>query len=196
MAMQEADLIIALGSRFDDRVTLNISKFAHAAKAAAAEGHGGIVHFEIMPKNINKVVQATEAIEGDVSKNLAQLLLRVNVTRMTDRKEWVDNIKGWKEKWPMNAFEHTERPGMIKPQVLIEHLSNLTADRKRETIITTGVGQHQMWTTQHFRWCHPRTMITSGGLGTMGYGLPAATGAKVARPDALVIDIDGDASFK
>ncbi|KAI1127930.1 thiamine diphosphate-binding protein [Nemania abortiva] len=195
MAMQEADLIIALGSRFDDRVTLNVSKFAPAAKAAAAEGRGGIVHFEIMPKNINKVVQATEAIEGDVAKNLAQLLPSVNITTMEDRKEWFDKIKSWKEKWPMNDFERTERPGMIKPQVLIEQLSNLTAHRKHETIITTGVGQHQMWTAQHFRWRHPRTMITSGGLGTMGYGLPAAIGAKVARPDALVIDIDGDASF-
>ncbi|GAP86025.1 putative acetolactate synthase I II III large subunit [Rosellinia necatrix] len=195
MAMQEADLIIALGSRFDDRVTLNISKFAPAARAAAAEGRGGIVHFEIMPKNINKVVQATEAIEGDVAQNLRQLLPHVKITTMADRKEWFDKINSWKEKWPMNAFERTERPGMIKPQVLIEQLSNLTADRKHETIITTGVGQHQMWTAQHFRWRHPRTMITSGGLGTMGYGLPAAIGAKVARPDALVIDIDGDASF-
>jgi acetolactate synthase-1/2/3 large subunit len=195
MAMQEADLIIALGSRFDDRVTLNISKFAPAARAAAAKGCGGIVHFEIMPKNINKVVQATEAIEGDVAKNLEQLLPHVQTTSMADRKAWFDKINQWKEKWPMNAFERTERPGMIKPQVLIEQLSNLTADRKHETVITTGVGQHQMWTAQHFRWRHPRTMITSGGLGTMGYGLPAAIGAKVARPDALVIDIDGDASF-
>ncbi|KAJ2978955.1 hypothetical protein NUW58_g7331 [Xylaria curta] len=195
MAMQEADLIIALGSRFDDRVTLNISKFAPAAKAAVAEGRGGIVHFEIMPKNINEVVQATEAIEGDVAKNLAQLLPKVNATTMADRKEWFDKIKSWNEKWPMTDFERTERPGMIKPQVLIEQLSNLTAERKHETVITTGVGQHQMWTAQHFRWRHPRTMITSGGLGTMGYGLPAAIGAKVARPDALVIDIDGDASF-
>ncbi|KAI0911655.1 thiamine diphosphate-binding protein [Ustulina deusta] len=195
MAMQEADLIIALGSRFDDRVTLNVSKFAPAAKAAAAEGRGGIVHFEIMPKNINKVVQATEAIEGDVATNLAQLLPHVNITSMADRKEWFDKIKAWKEKWPMSDFERTERPGMIKPQIVIEQLSDLTANRKHETIITTGVGQHQMWTAQHFRWRHPRTMITSGGLGTMGYGLPAAIGAKVARPDALVVDIDGDASF-
>ncbi|KAI0184622.1 thiamine diphosphate-binding protein [Xylaria flabelliformis] len=195
MAMQEADLIITLGSRFDDRVTLNISKLAPAAPAAAAEGRGGIVHFKIMPKNINKMVQATEAIEGDVSKNLTQLLPHVNITTMKDREEWFDKIRSLKEKWPMNAFERTERPGMIKPQVLIEHLSNLTADRKRETIITTGVGQHQMWTAQHFRWRYPRTMISSGGLGTMGYGLPAAIGAKVVRSDALVIDIDGDASF-
>ncbi|KAI1496129.1 acetolactate synthase, partial [Biscogniauxia marginata] len=195
MAMQEADLIIALGARFDDRVTLNITKFAPAARAAAAEGRGGIVHFEIMPKNINKVVQATEAIEGDVAENLAQLLPSVNITTMADRKEWFDKIKQWKEKWPMSDFERTERAGLIKPQALIEELSNLTADRKQNTIIATGVGQHQMWTAQHFRWRYPRTMVTSGGLGTMGYGLPAAIGAKVACPDALVIDIDGDASF-
>ncbi|KAI1264266.1 thiamine diphosphate-binding protein [Xylariaceae sp. FL1019] len=195
MAMQEADLIIALGARFDDRVTGSIAKFAPAAKAAAAEGRGGIVHFEIMPKNINKVVQATEAIEGDVAENVAQLLPRVNTTSMADRKEWFDMINAWKKKWPMNNFERTERPGKIKPQVLVEQLSNLTAHRKQDTIITTGVGQHQMWAAQHFRWRHPRTMITSGGLGTMGYGLPAAIGAKVGRPDALVVDIDGDASF-
>ncbi|KAI0483094.1 acetolactate synthase [Xylariaceae sp. FL0804] len=195
MAIQEADLIIALGARFDDRVTGSIAKFAPAAKAAAAEGRGGIVHFEVMPKNINKVVQATEAVEGDVSQNLTHLLPSVEAKSMEDRKAWFDKIRGWKEQWPMNSFERTERPGKIKPQVLIEQLSSLTEDRKHETIIATGVGQHQMWTAQHFRWRHPRTMVTSGGLGTMGYGLPAAIGAKVARPEALVIDIDGDASF-
>ncbi|KAI2629618.1 acetolactate synthase [Hypoxylon sp. NC1633] len=195
MAIQEADLIIALGSRFDDRVTLNITKFAPAAKAAALEGRGGIVHFEIMPKNINKVVQATEAIEGDVAENLRQLLPRIDIKTMDDRKEWFGKINSWKAKWPMHAFERTERAGMIKPQVLIEELSKLTANRKEETVIATGVGQHQMWTAQHFRWRHPRTLVTSGGLGTMGYGLPAAIGAKVAKPDSLVIDIDGDASF-
>jgi len=84
---------------------------------------------------------------------------------------------------------------MIKPQTVMATLSDLTAPVKDNVVITTGVGQHQMWAAQHFRWRHPRTMITSGGLGTMGYGLPAAIGAKVARPDALVIDIDGDASF-
>ncbi|EPE09030.1 acetolactate synthase [Ophiostoma piceae UAMH 11346] len=195
MAIQNADLIIALGARFDDRVTLNISKFAPAAKAAAAEGRGGIVHFEIMPKNINKVVQATEAVEGDVATNLKHLLPQVQTKTMEDRKAWFADINGWKQKWPMSAFERGERSGMIKPQALIEELSNLTAERKSETIISTGVGQHQMWAAQHFRWRHPRTLITSGGLGTMGFGLPAAIGAKVARPDALVIDIDGDASF-
>ncbi|KAK8088192.1 acetolactate synthase I/II/III large subunit [Apiospora hydei] len=195
MAMQEADLIIALGARFDDRVTLNIGKFAPAAKAAAAEGRGGIVHFDILPKNINKVVQATEAVEGDVAENLAQLMPHLEMRSMTDRQGWFDQIRGWKAKWPMNSFNRTERAGMIKPQALIEKLSDLTNDRKDEVVIATGVGQHQMWTAQHFRWRHPRTMISSGGLGTMGFGLPAAIGAKVARPDALVIDIDGDASF-
>jgi acetolactate synthase-1/2/3 large subunit len=195
LAMQEADLIIALGARFDDRVTGSIIKFAPQAKAAAAEGRGGIVHFEIMPKNINKVVQATEAVEGDVVDNLALLLPQVKNKGMAERKEWFDQINFWKKKFPLSAYEKAERSGLIKPQTLIEELSNLTADQKDNTIITTGVGQHQMWAAQHFRWRHPRTMITSGGLGTMGYGLPAAIGAKVAQPDALVIDIDGDASF-
>jgi acetolactate synthase I/II/III large subunit len=195
MAMQEADLIIALGARFDDRVTGNIPKFAPAAKTAAAMGRGGIVHFEIMPKNINKVIQATEAVEGDVVANLALLLPLVKETSMSARKGWYDQINFWKKKFPLSHYERAERSGLIKPQTLIEELSSLTAHRKENTIIATGVGQHQMWAAQHFRWRYPRTMITSGGLGTMGFGLPAAIGAKVARPDALVIDIDGDASF-
>jgi acetolactate synthase-1/2/3 large subunit len=192
MAMQEADLIIALGARFDDRITGKIEEFAPAAKAAAAEGRGGILHFEIMPKNINKVVQATEAVEGDVVTNLAQLLPLVK--EVPERPEWFSQIKQWKERFPF-AYEKEGENGLIKPQTVMETLSNLTADIKHETIITTGVGQHQMWVAQHYRWRHPRTMITSGGLGTMGYGLPAAIGAKVARPDALVIDVDGDSSF-
>ncbi|KAI9771646.1 MAG: Acetolactate synthase, mitochondrial [Geoglossum simile] len=192
MAMQEADLIIALGARFDDRVTGNISKFAPAAKAAAEEKRGGIVHFEIMPKNINKVVQATEAVEGDVAANLALLL--PHVKSKPERPEWFGQIRDWKKRLPF-TYEKATPDGLIKPQTVIEEISRLTAHMKQDTIITTGVGQHQMWAAQHFRWRHPRTMITSGGLGTMGYGLPAAIGAKVARPEALVIDIDGDASF-
>ncbi|KUI55885.1 Acetolactate synthase catalytic subunit, mitochondrial [Cytospora mali] len=195
MSMQEADLIIALGARFDDRVTLSIPGFAPGAKAAAAEGRGGIVQFEIMPKNINKVVQATEAVEGDVATNLDLLLPLIESKTMEDRKEWFGQINEWKQKWPLNDFERAGDSGRIKPQEMIEQLSDLCKDRKESTYITTGVGQHQMWTAQHFRWRHPRTLITSGGLGTMGFGLPAAIGAKVAKPDALVIDIDGDASF-
>jgi acetolactate synthase-1/2/3 large subunit len=192
MAMQEADLIIALGARFDDRITGAIAKFAPAAKAAAAEGRGGIIHFEIMPKNINKIVQATEAVEGDVGTSLKQMLPLVNTVQ--ERNEWFSQIDDWKKRFPW-AYEKEGENGLIKPQTVVETLSNLTADRKDTTIITTGVGQHQMWAAQHFRWRSPRTMITSGGLGTMGYGLPAAIGAKVARPDCTVIDIDGDSSF-
>ncbi|KAJ4305486.1 Acetolactate synthase, mitochondrial [Kalmusia sp. IMI 367209] len=192
MAMQEADLILALGARFDDRVTLSLGKFAPEAKAAAAEGRGGIIHFEIMPKNINKVVQATEAVEGDVVHNLQQLVPMVNTVK--ERPEWFAQIKDWKTRFPW-AYEKEGENGFIKPQTVIEKLSQLTESIRDKTVISTGVGQHQMWTAQHFRWTHPRTMITSGGLGTMGYGLPAAIGAKVARPDALVVDIDGDSSF-
>ncbi len=193
MAIQEADLIIALGARFDDRVTGNIAKFAPQARAAAAEKRGGIVHFEIMPKNINKVVQATEAVEGDVATNLALLL--PHIEQKATRKEWFSQIVDWKQRFPLGLYERETEDGLIKPQTVIEKLSIMTQDMKDHTIITTGVGQHQMWAAQHFRWRYPRTMITSGGLGTMGYGLPAAIGAKVARPDALVVDIDGDASF-
>jgi len=192
MAMQEADLILALGARFDDRITGAIAKFAPAAKVAASEGRGGIVHFEIMPKNINKVVQATEAVEGDVGTNLTRLLPLVNIVK--ERPEWFAQIDDWKKRFPW-AYEKEGENGLIKPQTVMEKLSDLTADRKEETILTTGVGQHQMWCAQHYRWRYPRTMITSGGLGTMGYGLPAAIGAKVARPECTVIDIDGDSSF-
>ena len=193
MAMQEADLIIALGARFDDRVTGNIAKFGPQAKAAASENRGGIVHFEILPKNINKVVQATEAVEGDVATNVALLLPHVN--SVAARPEWASQITDWKARFPFN-YEHEGPDGVVKPQTIMKLLSDLTAASKDKTIITTGVGQHQMWAAQHFRWRHPRTMITSGGLGTMGFGLPAAIGAKVAAPDALVVDIDGDASFQ
>ncbi|KAA8895702.1 thiamine diphosphate-binding protein [Sphaerosporella brunnea] len=192
LAMQESDLILALGARFDDRVTGNIAKFAPAAKAAAAAGRGGIIHFEIMPKNINKVVQATEAVEGDVADNLALLLPRVQPVQ--SRPEWFAQIADWKKRYPFD-YERESPGSMIKPQTVIEEISNQVADYKKDVVITTGVGQHQMWAAQHFRWRHPRSMVTSGGLGTMGFGLPSAIGAKVARPEAIVIDIDGDASF-
>lgn len=198
LAMQEADLIIALGARFDDRVTGSVAKFAPEAKAAEKEQRGGIVHFEILPKNIvsrvvltkpvadsqNKVVQATEAVEGDVAANLALLLPQLK--SVSERPDWLPQIAGWKASLPFNYDKGTP-DGLIKPQTVIQKLSDLTAHMKDKTIIATGVGQHQMWTAQHFRWRHPKTMITSGGLGTMGYGLPAAIGAKVARPDCLVI---------
>lgn len=194
MAIQNADVIIALGARFDERVTANVLKFAPKAQAAAKAGRGGIVHFEVLPKNINKVVQATEAVEGDVGTNLRLLIPHIAERSMSDRQDWFDKIDGWRQRWPLSDYGRDDSR-LIMSQTVIEELSNLTADRKDSTYIATGVGQHQMWVAQHFRWRYPRTMITSGGLGTMGYGLPAAIGAKVAKPDALVIDIDGDASF-
>src|SRR5205823_2834699 len=134
----------------------------------------------------------TEAVEGDVVTNLAQLMPYIN--SVPERPEWFSQIKDWKKRFPW-AYEKEGENGLIKPQTVMATISQLTEPMKTNTVITTGVGQHQMWAAQHYRWRHPRTMITSGGLGTMGYGLPAAIGAKVARPDALVIDIDGDASF-
>lgn len=192
LAIQNADLIIALGARFDDRVTGNISKFAPQAKLAAQENRGGIIHFEISAKNINKVVEATEAVEGDVTENLE--LFNQIITQVDSRPEWFKLINEWKAKYPY-AYK-METPGSkIKPQTLMQEISKQAHATGKPVIVTTGVGQHQMWAAQHFTWTKPRTFITSGGLGTMGFGLPAAIGAQVAVPEALVIDIDGDASF-
>lgn len=193
LAMQSADLIIALGARFDDRVTGKIDTFAPAARAAAAQGRGGIIHFEIQPKNINKVVEASIPILGDVVSNMSAL---VPLIRSSPRTDWFTDIKQWKEKYPFTYVNSASgSDGRMKPQAVIEELDKQTAHRKEEVVVSTGVGQHQMWAAQHFRWKTPRSMVTSGGLGTMGFGLPAAIGAKVAAPNKTVVDIDGDASF-
>ncbi|KAG2183068.1 hypothetical protein INT44_006049 [Umbelopsis vinacea] len=192
LAMQQADVIIALGARFDDRVTGNPKLFAPEAKKAAEENRGGIFHFEIVPKNINKVVQATEAIEGDVTENMISMLPHIE---SSERKEWFDSIQGWKKKYPFYYDLPVNDTDPLKPQQVIDELDKQTAAYKDKVIITTGVGQHQMWAAQHYKWSQPRSMITSGGLGTMGFGLPSAIGAKVGKPDHVVIDIDGDASF-
>lgn len=192
LAMQNADLILAVGSRFDDRVTGNITKFAPEARRAALEKRGGIVHFEISPKNINKVVETQIAVEGDAAANLQKLLPLVFPVK--ERAEWFGQINKWKEEYPYAYMKETP-DSKLKPQTVISRLSKIANSTGREVIVTTGVGQHQMWAAQHWTWKNPRSFITSGGLGTMGYGLPAAIGAQVAKPDALVIDIDGDASF-
>ncbi|QOU21397.1 Acetolactate synthase, mitochondrial [Brettanomyces bruxellensis] len=192
MAIQKADLIIALGTRFDDRVTGNVSKFAPQARLAASEGRGGIIHFEISPKNINKVVEATEAIEGDVTQNLE--LFNELVEPVESRPEWFSQIREWKQKYPY-AYEHEVPGGPIKPQTVIKEIDKQSRATGRDIIIATGVGQHQMWTAQYVTWTKPHSFVTSGGLGTMGFGLPAAIGAQVAKPESIVIDIDGDASF-
>lgn len=192
LAIQSADLIIAVGARFDDRVTGNISKFAPEAREAASEDRGGIIHFEITPKNINKVVEAQVAVEGDATINLQNMLPKVFPVK--ERNSWFKQINEWKAKYPYAYMK--EVPGSkIKPQTVISKLSKVASATGKDVIVTTGVGQHQMWAAQHWTWRKPRTFITSGGLGTMGYGLPSAIGAQVAKPNALVIDIDGDASF-
>ncbi|KAH7107661.1 acetolactate synthase [Auriculariales sp. MPI-PUGE-AT-0066] len=191
IAMQQADLIIALGARFDDRVTGKVDTFAPAAKAAAAKGRGGIIHFEVLPKNINKVVDAQIPILGDVAANLSTLLPLV---RSSPRKEWFDNIRQLKKELPF-TYDKAQAGARMKPQEVIEELDRQTAAYKDKVILSTGVGQHQMWAAQFFRWRHPRSIVTSGGSGTMGFGLPSAIGAKVAAPEKVVIDVDGDASF-
>ncbi|KAI8914592.1 acetolactate synthase [Gorgonomyces haynaldii] len=191
LAMQTADCIVALGARFDDRVTGNLSKFAPAAKRAAMSGKGGIFHFEIMPKNINKLVKANIAVEGDVATNLEHMLPYI---KPSPRKAWFDQLAEWKQKYPF-TYGPNASTGPMKPQYVIEELNRQTEKIKDKVIITTGVGQHQMWAAQYFRWRYPRSFVTSGGLGTMGFGLPSAIGAKVACPDKIVIDIDGDASL-
>lgn len=191
LAIQTADLVIALGARFDDRVTGNPTKFAPAARRAALSDRGGIFQFEIMPKNINKVIEVTDSIEGDLGPNLEYL---TKLVLHRPRTNWFVQLEEWKSKYPF-SYEPSKQGQPIKPQRVIEELDKQTRDIKDKVIITTGVGQHQMWAAQYFRWRTPRSCVTSGGLGTMGFGLPSAIGAKVGSPDKIVIDIDGDASF-
>jgi len=191
LAIQKADVVIALGVRFDDRVTGTVSKFAPKAKEAALEKRGGIIHFEIMPKNINKVVKATEAVVGDVTENLELMLPMIKNKKRT---EWANTILKWKKKYPF-SYKPSEEGKPLKPQEVIEELNSQLKDKKDEVVISTGVGQHQMWAAQYYRWRNPRTIVSSGGLGTMGYGLPACIGAKIAKPEKTVIDIDGDSSL-
>jgi len=189
-AIQSADVIVALGARFDDRVTLKLDGFAPAAKKAENQGKGGIIHFEVSPKNMNKVVKATVPVYGDVTENMARI---VPYLKPAKREGWFSQIAEWKRDFPFHYSEPA--PGEIRPQRVLEELYEQTKSRSEDLIVTTGVGQHQMWAAQYLRWRHPRSFITSGGAGTMGFGVPAAIGAKIAMPNKIVVDIDGDASF-
>jgi len=179
-AVTDCDLLIAIGSRFDDRVTGHIEHFAPHAK---------VIHIDIDPAEISKNVRVDVPIVGDVKRVLKDILAKIPAKE--ENIEWATQIKEWKDKYPLSYKKEGEA---IKPQHVIEELYNLTKDR--ETIITTEVGQHQMWAAMFYKYTKPRTFVSSGGLGTMGYGLPAAVGAQFGRPDALVFDISGDGSLQ
>ena len=174
--VSECDLLIAVGARFSDRVTGNVSKFAHKAK---------ILQIDIDPAEINKNIYADFSIIGDAKDVLAELNSRIGQQEHT---EWLTHIKGYMEKYPLKYADE----GLNGPY-LMDAVYRLT---KGEAIITTEVGQHQMWAAQFYKYAKPRRLITSGGLGTMGYGLGAAIGAQVANPDNIVINIAGDGCFR
>ncbi len=186
MALQTADVIIGLGARFDDRVTGKLDRFAPKAD---------IIHVDIDPSCIGKNVPTMVPIVGD----LKEVLKKLNeITRDDPRSAkfaashdaWIEQVHSWRKNHPL--FYKT-KPGVIKPQHVIEKIYELT---RGDAIITTEVGQHQMWAAQFYHFSKPRRWITSGGLGTMGYGFPAAIGAQVAHPDQTVIDIAGDGSIQ
>jgi acetolactate synthase-1/2/3 large subunit len=189
-AINDADLLLALGVRFDDRVTGKVSEFAKRGK---------IVHVEIDPSEVNKVKAAHLPIVADVGEVLRALnmLLDENPAlgpRGNAYADWIRQIETWRETEPLH---YPDRDDAILPQYAIDRLWQIVRDRKQldETIVTTGVGQHQMWAAQYWHFTRPRTWFTSGGLGAMGFGLPAAIGAQAAHPLKTVIDIDGDGSF-
>jgi len=184
-AIQESDLLIAIGMRFDDRVTGKIDAFAPHAK---------IIHIDIDPTSIRKNVRVDTPIVGDVKRVLTVLnkVLKEEIKEQWDevRKIWLKQIDAWKRERPLTYIYSDE---IIKPQFVVEKIYELS---KGDAIITTEVGQNQMWTAQFYKFDRPRMLLTSGGLGTMGYGFPAAIGAQLAYPNKLVIDIAGDGSIQ
>ncbi|HHT9160160.1 MAG TPA: biosynthetic-type acetolactate synthase large subunit [Candidatus Brocadiaceae bacterium] len=177
-AVTESDVLIAIGARFDDRVTGKIDEFAPHAK---------IIHIDIDPASIGKTVRVDIPVVGD-AKNILQELNKY--IHFVERKEWLDKIRLWKEK---NPLSYKNSGNVIKPQYVIEQICDAA---KGNAIITTEVGQNQMWAAQYFTFTKPRTFLSSGGLGTMGYGFPAAIGAQLGCPDKIVVDIAGDGSIQ
>jgi acetolactate synthase-1/2/3 large subunit len=184
MSTGESDLIIAIGVRFDDRVTGKTDSFAPNAK---------IVHIDIDPTSIRKNIPVTIPIVGDCKATLKKLNALVSKEKLgsikSKRKAWLKQIADWKATMPL-AYEQKE---MIKPQFVVEKIHELT---KGKAIITTEVGQNQMWAAQYYHFDEPNCFITSGGLGCMGFGFPAAIGAQLAHPGKLVVDIAGDGSIQ
>jgi len=177
-AVSDTDLLIAVGARFDDRITGKISEFASHAK---------IIHIDIDPTAISKNVRVDIPIVGDAKNILSQLLSAARKGKK--RESWHQKIREWKKKYPLK-YELGED---LKPQYVVEMIYKMT---KGEAIITTEVGQNQMWAAQFYEYTKPRTFISSGGLGTMGYGFPASIGAQIGRPEKIVFDIAGDGSFQ
>lgn len=186
MSVCNADLIIAVGARFDDRVTGKTDEFAPYAK---------IVHIDIDPTSISKNVRVDVPIVGHAKEVLKRMTEAIEeewasfACYRDSIREWLEQVQRWKKEYPLTYV----RDGTLKPQFVIEKIYELTKGR---AIISTEVGQNQMWTAQFYKFLKPRTILTSGGLGTMGYGFPAAIGAQVAFPEALVIDIAGDGSIQ
>ena len=187
MAMHYSDLVIAVGARFDDRVTGRVSEFCPKAK---------VIHIDIDPTSIRKNIHVDIPIVGDCKRVLQTLntMLRatVNGDQQALRKPWWDQLNEWKAAHPLGYRQEADQ--LIKPQYVIDRLYQLTKDR--DPIVSTDVGQHQMWTAQYFHLSRPHTWLTSGGLGTMGFGFPAALGAQAAFRDRLVLCIAGDGSIQ
>mgnify|MGYP005991721187 FL=1 len=186
-AMHDCDLLINIGARFDDRITGKIDEFSPKSKK---------VHIDIDPSSINKIIKVDLAIVGDVNEVLKASIKKVNkrnngfkTSNKQNISKWWEQIQKWRTK---NSLGFVNSDKIIKPQHAVQRLYELTKDQ--DTFITTEVGQHQMWAAQHYKFNKPNRWMTSGGLGTMGYGLPAAVGVQIAHPDKLVIDIAGEAS--
>ncbi len=183
-AVSQADLLIAVGVRFDDRVTGNLAAFAP---------HARFVHIDVDPAEISKNVAIDVPIVGDAKRVLASLLSELKKLDLSAERHlpWMEQVEAWKREHPLVVRESTS--GEIMPEFAINKIWEVT---RGEAVVCTEVGQHQMWAAQHYLSRHPRRFITSGGLGTMGFGFPASIGAQVARPGELVIDIAGDGSFQ
>lgn len=177
LAVSDSDLFIAIGARFSDRVISDVSMFAPKAK---------IMHIDVDPAEVGKNISVDYPLIGNIKMILERINLRVEEKNHTD---WYAQIKEWKEAYPLKYSQD----GVLRPQYIVERIYELT---KGEAIITTEVGQHQMWAAQYYKYTYPRQFLSSGGLGTMGYGFGACMGAQLGRPDKKVINIAGDGSFR